>query len=80
MIIRYNEIKNLKEGDIVYECSYGKNIEIIITSNPIETFNEKLEKNQISWTGIYGNQHIDFLVTEGMEHYGPQLYHSPAYA
>lgn len=79
--IRDSEIPGLQVGDIFYECEYGTNIEARITSAPVESFSESLGKRQWKWTAenTQNGKVIDYLLTEGLSHYGPRLYRQPQY-
>ena len=76
------DYKNLKIGDTFWECGYRTNVEYTVTDPPkVDTvYFEDREVNQWAWKAIStdGNE-IDFLITEGFEHYGPKLYYYQAY-
>ena len=76
----YNELKEMKVGEVYYESSQYGNIKFTVKSAPVETYNEGLQRNQIRWVGaVEGSEDIHFLTTEGLEHYGPRIYDFPAY-
>lgn len=81
MSIRDSEIQNFKIGDVFYECEMGMNIEARVTSEPVATFSEGLDKRQWTWTAenTQNGKQINYLLTEGMSHYGPRLYRMPQY-
>lgn len=66
--------KELKIGDVFYEeCPpfYGV---LICTSDVIKTFHDDLGKNQFTWQAVdHTGKVVDFLITEGLEHYGPKV-------
>jgi len=80
MSIPEQEIVNLNIGDIIYECQYGENIEVRLTSNPVESPGFDDHK-QWSWTAenTQNGEVINYLVTENLSHYGPRLYRTPQY-
>lgn len=82
MSIRDSDIPNLKIGDVIYECEMGMNIEARITSEPVESYSEGLEKRQWRWTAVntQNGETIYYLLTEGLSHYGPRLYLQPQYS
>ena len=78
--IRDTEIMSLAVGDIIYECEMGMNLEARVTTAPIEE--EGFEgRKKWSWTAknTQNGQEINYLITEGMSHYGPRLYREPQY-
>lgn len=80
MSIRDSEISSLAIGDIIYECEMGMNIEARVTSSPTETTTDD-GKRQWRWTAenTQNGKVINYLLTEGMSHYGPRLYRMPQY-
>lgn len=78
--IRDADIPNLKVGQIIYECESGYNIEIRVTSVPVETVGYE-RRRAWAWTGVntQNDETIKFLLTEGLSHYGPRLYTDPEY-
>lgn len=84
MTIRDDEVKDLKVGDIIYECEYGTNIEVRVLSTPGRSqATEHLDyRTQWSWKAenTQTGEVIDYLLTEGLSHYGPRLYRQPQYA
>lgn len=80
MSIRDSEIPALRIGDVFYECEMGMNIEARVTSEPVET-GELDGKRQWRWTAenTQNGKVINYLLTEGMSHYGPRLYRIPQY-
>ena len=66
--------KELKIGDVFYECQSGHNLKMIVTSTPI------IKDGKITWTAknMLGDE-VDYLVTEGLEHYCPRIYDRPQY-
>jgi len=80
--VRDDEIANLEIGDVIYECEGFTNIEVRITSKPVASISEPLEgRTQWRWTAenTQNGKSIDYLLTEGLSHYGPRLYRQPAY-
>ena len=63
----------LRIGNRLREYGYGKAIQSIVTSTPqSDTSSYGL---QWSWTARdYAGRTIDYLITRGMEHYGPDVY------
>lgn len=80
--IRDSEIAAFKIGDVFYECEMGMNIEARVTSDPVSTTSAELgDKRQWRWTAenTQNGETINYLLTEGMSHYGPRLYRTPQY-
>ena len=83
--IRYDQIKALNEGDVIYEVGYGTHIRATLLNAPIEkevagwddgtkittaiAFAAKTE-----WANGDGTENSPYYLTKGMEHYGPKLY------
>lgn len=70
------DLEKLEVGDVIYECEYGQCLQVEIETKPA------LEHGQWTWKGKVLNARprtIDYLVTAGMEHYGPKLYYEPPY-
>lgn len=78
MSLTYEELKNMKIGEVYYESSQYANIKFTVKSKPIEKQNKDL--TQLTWIGSVKDQEdIDYLITKGLEHYGPKIYKFPAY-
>lgn len=69
-------IENIKIGDIHYEFDYGFGIKSVVLTTPVRN-----NENQWTWTSknVYTGEEIEYLVTEGFEHYGPKIYDYEAY-
>lgn len=66
--------KDMNVGDMFYECDLGYNFEMVVAEKPI-----KIE-NKWEWTATNRQGKIvEYLVTEGFEHYGPNIYKYPQY-
>jgi hypothetical protein len=72
----YQELKNLKIGDIFKECEYGYCIECRVLTVPKENKMTTENRNQLKWKAqeISTLEEIDYLVTEGLAHYAPKIY------
>jgi hypothetical protein len=75
----FDEIINLKIGDLFYEIIDYKSIAFIVISEPIVSdvviFNETRRK--VVWDAVcqdVPNYTQNYLVTEGLQHYGPKLH------
>jgi hypothetical protein len=81
--IRDSEVKDLKIGDVIYECEYGMNIEVRVVSVPVgsESSDALGKRQQWAWIGenTQTGDRIEYLLTEGLSHYGPRLYRQPQY-
>lgn len=66
-------ISELKKGDVVFECSQYGSIEVRVDS-PV-----KFKDGKWTFKGSTPDGKTDFLVTQGMEHYGPRFYDEPIY-
>lgn len=78
MSLSYKELNEIKIGDIFYECSQYCNIKFTVKTLPVEIQNGDL--TQLQWIGkVEGEGDINYLITKGLEHYGPKIYKIPAY-
>lgn len=67
--IQYWLLRTMKAGDKFYEVCDGNCYEFTCLGPPIES------KGQLSWKAINcDGSTTGFLVTEGLEHYGPEIY------
>ena len=75
--------RELKMGDIFYECQYGVNLKMNVLTQPIATKINLLTKDTLQWTweavNMITNLKVDYTLTEGFGHYGPKLYKEPQY-
>ena len=66
--------KDLKVGDVFYECAAGYNLEMNVV-DPIVYENE-----QWKWVAEdVDRNRVNYLITDGYEHYGPRIYKEPQY-
>jgi len=69
--VSYGNLKQLKIGDVVVECAYGKCIKSEVTTKVKEKYNKKLKAHQLSWKGknLDDGEIINYLYTENHSHY-----------
>ncbi len=69
-------VENIKIGDIHYEFSLGMGLEVKVISLP-----SRDENGYWTWKseGVKSGRIIDYGVSEGHAHYGPNLYDYKAY-
>lgn len=83
--IRYDQIKALIEGDVIYEVGYGTHIRASLLDAPIEKevegWDEKTKTTsalsfyaKTEWANGDGTDITPYYLTKGLEHYGPKLY------
>jgi len=66
--------KDLKLGDSFYESYYGVNAYMIVIKEPTHI------DGKWEWTAMNENgEEVEYLITDGYEHYGPSIYSEPAY-
>jgi hypothetical protein len=65
--------KDINEGDILFEIVYGKKIVFEVRTQPINNGNLWFFSGK-EISNLPDNKEIDFLQTEGLTHYGPDLY------
>ena len=80
-------LEDIKIGDIHYEYEHGHGIKVEVITTP-ERKNSDRVGYQWSWKAkvledsaktMEIDEIIDYLITEGYEHYGPKLYDHEAY-
>ena len=75
--LNYEDMKNMEVGEVYYESSQYSNIKFTLIEKPVEIIGEM---TQLIFKGsVIGREDINFLVTKGLEHYGPKIYKQPAY-
>jgi len=69
--------EDIELGQTLYEFDYGFGIETVVLTKPILN-----EHRQWVWKAenVRTGEIIDYLVTPGMSHYGPNLYDYIAYS
>jgi hypothetical protein len=78
-------INDIEIGDTHFECEYGCYIECAVITKPVrtESTSERDGKVSVQWTWKSKNKLndkiIDYLITEGFQHYGPNLYNEQVY-
>lgn len=70
-------ISDINIGDIHYEFEYGIGTKCKVISKP-----RRNKEGKWTWQAenLKNGSVIDYLVTEGFEHYGPNLYDYEAYS
>lgn len=73
----YEDMKNMKVGEVYYESNQYSNTKFTIIVKPTEIIGEM---TQLVFKGsVKEREDVNFLVTKGLEHYGPKIYKQPAY-
>jgi len=78
--IRDEEIQHLAIGDIIYECEMFANIEVRVLTVPTCSVFDGRKQWRWKAENTQNGDQIDYLLTEGLSHYGPRLYRNPQYA
>ncbi len=83
------DYKEIKVGDIHYEYSCGIEIIVEVISEPTKKIYDNhngKDRYQYKWSskitksnGMTIGSVVDYVITEGLEHYGPKLYDYQAY-
>ena len=64
----------IHKGDLLWECSQYGSIQIEILTEP------EHEVDKWTWKAkTPGSNLMDYLITDGLEHYGPKIYAGPVY-
>lgn len=79
----FDDICNLKVGDIRYECESGVNIRFKVTSEPkvdtVTITDKKHRTVRFEAINTENNEQINYIITEGLEHYGARIYTEAQY-
>lgn len=73
----YLRFSDLREGDVIYEDGFGSSVQVKVLDEPVKEING--EYTQWTFNGQTANGVVPYLITEGMEHYGPRLSRQPNY-
>lgn len=81
MSLSFKEIADLEVGDVLVESSQYGDIYFKVASEPVVEYVSGLDRSQVSFDGVSlkSGDTINYLLTEGLEHYGPRIYREPAY-
>lgn len=82
MSISFDDLAELKVGDIIFECEGGLNIKTKVLTVPIASKQKDGEERRtLKWDAenTEDKTPISYFVTEGYMHYGPRLYMEPQY-
>lgn len=70
------DVAKIKVGDVHYEYDLGQEIESTVITEPVRSGD-----GQWSWEAKTNDgKFIRYMMTEGLAHYGPNLYDYRAYA
>ena len=72
-------VNRIEVGDVHYEYGYAQRAEMVVIEAPVETKNDE-GKRVWKWKSELENgEVINYMVTEGWEHYSSNLYDYEAY-
>lgn len=76
MSLSFQDMANLKLDDIIYEYEYGYTIKARVVIAPVVADDGYEGRRTVRWTAFNDdtNVSIEYLCTEGLEHYGPKVY------
>lgn len=77
-MLYYKELSEMKKGQVLYDEGRYNNLRITLIEDPIETSDNQYTQLRFKATTDEGEE-MSYMVTKGMEHYGPKLYTYPAY-
>jgi hypothetical protein len=77
-----DKLAAMKLGHIFYECEMGMNIRARGTATPVVTNDGYEGRRVLRWEAenTESGERIDYMMTEGLDHYGPRIYDQPQYA
>jgi hypothetical protein len=78
----FDKLAAMQPGDIFYECEMGMNIRARVLTAPTVTGDEVNGKRILRWEAenTETREPISYMLTEGLDHYGPRIYDQPQYA
>lgn len=67
--------KSLQAGDTFFESGYGEELELVVTEDTqTVTLNDGTVQYRWKAHPVGSSSIIDYLITEGYEHYGPKVF------
>lgn len=72
--IRFKDAVGLKKGEEFVEVGYGDIVAMVVETEP--TVEQNGEHVQVKWEAKehVSGRDVNYLMTEGLEHYGPKIY------
>lgn len=71
---------NLQVGDTFYEDKYPMMLTVTVATTVSDWNDNGTIRKQWRWTANDGSRDINYLITEGLEHYGPSISSQQMYA
>jgi len=77
----FDKLAQMKVGDVFFECEYGANIRARVTEAPVASNDGVDGKRVLRWKAenTENSEPIDYMLTEGLDHYGPRIYSEAQY-
>ena len=78
----FDQLAALRPGDVFYECESGMNIRARVTTLPLVGDDGYEGRRVLRWEAenTESGEPISYMLTEGLDHYGPRIYDAPQYA
>jgi hypothetical protein len=77
----FDKLAQMKPGDVFFECEYGTNIRARVLSAPVASNDGVDGRRVLRWEAenTENGEAISYMLTEGLDHYGPRIYDVPQY-
>lgn len=76
----FDDVANIVVGQVFYECESGRNIvAMCLTKAEIVAADDGKRSARFKGLNLMSHEEINYMVTEGLMHYGPRLYTNPEY-
>src|SRR5438128_990324 len=77
----FDKLSKMKIGDVFYECEMGLNIRSRVMSEPVVSNDGYEGRRVLRWAAenTEDGSSVDYMLTEGLDHYGPRIYDAPQY-
>lgn len=72
--IRFDDIAELKPGDVFYENVFNKYLKMVVET-PLKLSTSAEGEETITFIAKDENKHsVDYFINKSFQHYGPQMY------
>lgn len=76
--LNFQQVFEMEPWAVFYEYVYGTYVKFSLHGSMNKEWNKELKRWQLEWVGVshVTGVHTSFILTEGIEYYGPQIYMS----
>lgn len=79
MSYNFKQVKSFKIGERYWESGQYGSINFEVTSDPVVTTHSHGDRVEFMARDVNSGHEIRYILSEGYEHYGPQIYDMPMY-